>query len=143
MSDVTALPSRTVRKNHQYSLRVARPLKSAYFVRQAFSASTIGTEHLDFLLLPTAREDRPNCDRSAGGHSSQFEANEATIEPAGFGYLNSVPYLRAISLICSRVSCLGGMPGGLQVSWKKPSNPAGVTIQSRSSSWSGFAKLCQ
>jgi hypothetical protein len=26
-------------------------------------------------------------------------------------YVNSVPYLRAISLICTRVSCFGGTPG--------------------------------
>jgi hypothetical protein len=50
------------------------------------------------------------------------------------GYLNSVPYLRAISRIRSRVSCFGGMPGGLQVSRKKPSRPAGDMIQSKSSS---------
>ena len=31
-------------------------------------------------------------------------------------YLNSVPYLTAIALICSRVSSFGGSPGGLQVS---------------------------
>ena len=58
-------------------------------------------------------------------------------------YLNSVPYLRAISLICSRVSCFGGTPGGLQVSRKKPSRPGGDMIQSRSSSRSGFANPCQ
>ena len=29
-------------------------------------------------------------------------------------YLNSVPYLRAVSRICSLVSCLGGAQGGLQ-----------------------------
>ena len=49
-------------------------------------------------------------------------------------YLNSVAYFRAISLICSRVSCFGGTPGGVQVSRKKLSQPAGDTIQSRSSS---------
>ncbi len=49
-------------------------------------------------------------------------------------YLNSVAYLRAISLTCSRVSCFGGTPGGLQVSRKKPSKPGGAMIQSRSSS---------
>src|SRR6266403_4800655 len=49
-------------------------------------------------------------------------------------YLNSVAYLRAISLTCSRVSCFGGTPGGLHVSRKKPSKPGGAMIQSRSSS---------
>ncbi len=50
-------------------------------------------------------------------------------------YLNSVAYFfRAISLICSRVSCFGGTPGGVQVSRKKPSRPAGDTTQSRRSS---------
>ena len=49
-------------------------------------------------------------------------------------YLYSVAYLRAISLTCSRVSRFGGIPGGLQVSRKKPSRPAGAMIQSRSSS---------
>ena len=49
-------------------------------------------------------------------------------------YLNSVAYLRAISLTCSRVSCFGDTPGGLQVSRKKPSKPGGAMIQSRSSS---------
>jgi len=49
-------------------------------------------------------------------------------------YLYSVAYSRAISLTCSRVSCFGGTPGGLQVSRKKPSRPAGAMIQSRSSS---------
>ena len=49
-------------------------------------------------------------------------------------YLYSVADLRAISLICSRVSYFGGIPGGLQVSRKKPSKPAGAMIQSRSSS---------
>ncbi len=49
-------------------------------------------------------------------------------------YLYSVAYLRANSLTCSRVNCFGGTPGGLQVSWKKPSKPAGDMIQSRSNS---------
>ena len=40
----------------------------------------------------------------------------------------------AISLICSLVSFFGAIPGGLQVSPKKASRPAGVTIQSRSGS---------
>jgi hypothetical protein len=40
-----------------------------------------------------------------------------------------LPYLRAIWLTCSRVSCFGGTPGGLQVSRKKPSRPGGTTIQ--------------
>lgn len=52
----------------------------------------------------------------------------------GHGHLYSVPYLRAIWLICSRVSCFGGTPGGLQVSRKKLSRPGGVTIQSSSNS---------
>lgn len=43
---VTALPSRTARKNHQYSLCVALPLKSAYFAKHAFTASTIGIREL-------------------------------------------------------------------------------------------------
>jgi len=42
---------------------------------------------------------------------------------AKLDYLNSVPYLRAISLICFRVSCFGGPLGGLHVSRKKPSRP--------------------
>src|SRR5262245_46989543 len=49
-------------------------------------------------------------------------------------YLNSVAYLRAISLTWSLVSCFRGTPGGLQVSRKKPSRPAGATIQSSSNS---------
>ena len=49
-------------------------------------------------------------------------------------YLYSVPYLRPISLTCSRVGCFGGTPGGLQVSRKKPSKPGGAMIQSRKSS---------
>lgn len=55
--------------------------------------------------------------------------------PIPADYLNSVPYFfNAISPICSLVRCLGGTPGGLQVSRKKPSRPAGVTTQSRRSS---------
>src|SRR5439155_14795703 len=55
MSDVMALPSRTARKNHQYSVRVARPLKSAYFLKQVFTASTIGIRTPPVLDAETAR----------------------------------------------------------------------------------------
>ena len=56
---------------------------------------------------------------------------------------NSVPYLRAISLICSRVRPFGGAPGGVQVSRKNPSRPGGDINHSRRSSCSEFSKPCQ
>ena len=67
----------------------------------------------------------------------------ASFAMQGSDYLNSVPYLRAISRICSRVSCFGGMPGGLQVSRKKPSRPAGAIVESKRVRDLDFANPCQ
>jgi hypothetical protein len=66
-----------------------------------------------------------------GPRSARFRS---VWQAAGEAHLNSVAYLRAISATCSLVNGFGGTPGELQVSRKKPSRPAGVTIQSRSSS---------
>src|ERR1700745_4178414 len=60
MSHVTALPRRTARKNHQYSVRDARPSKSAYFARHAFTASPAGIRRPPVLDPETAR-NHPGC----------------------------------------------------------------------------------
>ena len=54
MVHAAALPSTTARKNHQYSVRVARPLKLAYLARQAFTASknVIGFRTLPARVAP-------------------------------------------------------------------------------------------
>src|SRR5271165_906212 len=76
---------------------------------------------------------RDRCYREFAGNSP-WKSHYRQVSQYGGDYLNSVPYLSAISRICSRVSCLGGTPGGLQVSRKKPSRAAGAIIQSKSSS---------
>jgi hypothetical protein len=90
--------------------------------------------------------DRPGCGANSLGGSKCGQTREKLTsvdkvhpsllfgEFAGVDHLNSVAYLRAISRICSRVNFFGGTPGGLQVSRKKPSRPAGDISQSRSSS---------
>src|SRR5215813_11704267 len=54
-------------------------------------------------------------------------------------YLNSVPYLLAISFNCCLLRCIGGTPGRVAISRKKHSSPAGATVQSRTSSSEAFS----
>src|SRR6516225_7998598 len=58
-------------------------------------------------------------------------------------YLNSVPYLLAISFNCCLLRCIAGTPGRVAISRKKHSSPVGAMVQSRTISCEAFSKPCQ
>jgi len=99
ISDATALPSTTARKNHQYSVRVARPLNSAYFARHAFTASTIGIKYLQFSTLGSLLPCRGDRQTSSGGPAAPAKS---------CGFIRSTLNLVARSRIVFSTSSSGG-----------------------------------
>lgn len=99
ISDATALPSTTARKNHQYSVRVARPLNSAYFVRHAFTASTIGIQIPPVSEAETCCHRRGDCQTSSGGPAAPAKS---------CGFIRSTLNLVARSRIVLSTSSRGG-----------------------------------